>query len=162
MNRKTEIFAIIEQIENTQKAKGIAKYGDLDIRSRRSKEQLLIDILEELQDSINYFKALGDAPNDRHIYQIQLIMMDVAQIYVLVQAAKDKYSHLQESANKSEETEDFEKKKAYEKVIANLKETIEICEKHEISGAYYDFVSEYLAEVESDYKYFWDEEYGDR
>jgi hypothetical protein len=78
MNRKTEIFAIIEQIENTQKAKGIAKYGDLDINSRRSKEQLLVDILEELQDSINYLEAYSIDAFLKQKRSIRHIMFDVA------------------------------------------------------------------------------------
>jgi bifunctional N-acetylglucosamine-1-phosphate-uridyltransferase/glucosamine-1-phosphate-acetyltransferase GlmU-like protein len=78
MNKKSEIFAIIEQVENTQKQKGIAKYGDLDINSRRSKEQLLVDFLEELQDGINYGEAYSTDWIMKWKSTIRHIMLDAA------------------------------------------------------------------------------------
>ncbi len=80
-----KINALLKKIEQTQKQKGIAKYGDLDIRSRRSKEQLLIDILEELQDSMNYIRALNDISKTGMLVDIYQIMMHIAQEYVDMQ-----------------------------------------------------------------------------
>jgi hypothetical protein len=78
MNKKSEIFAIIEQIKANEKEKVIAKYCDLDINIRYSKECLLVDILEDLQKSLNLFEAYSIGAFVMQKRSIRHVMFDVA------------------------------------------------------------------------------------
>ena len=78
--KKTKTYPItteyvLKKIARMQKQKGIEKYGDNDINSRRSKAQILWDVLQEQQDTINYLVAY-----DKEHKQIKLVKKQMEQI----------------------------------------------------------------------------------
>jgi len=75
-----------EEIKQRQLQKGVKKYGDNDICSRRNFEEIKEDILEELMDAIVYTQALLKQAD---IAKTTEILVDLHSIFFRVERVKN-------------------------------------------------------------------------